>query len=340
MPRRKWINSISPLPLIAAALLAGCGGDDANESPDPGSSAPPRVSEERIGGTPVAVAVGEGAVWVADQTGGSVVRIDTADTTERSTAQVGDGPLAVAAGEGAAWVANAEGTVRRLDPSTGEPSGPPIRVADPTGIAAGEEGVWVANGTEGTVTRIDPASGEVTGEPIDVGPRPVDVAVGEGSVWVANTEDGTVSRIDAESGTVEATIDVAEEQVLALAYGDGAVWAAKSDDRLGGTVEVVRIDPANSTVSGDAVPIDAANPVRLAAGEGYVWATLVGGAGPLDNPQSPAVQRIDPSTFETLGEPVEVGERPLGIAVGEGSAWVADSGDGTVSRLTPAQPAS
>jgi YVTN family beta-propeller protein len=47
------------------------------------------------------------------------------------------------------------------------------------------------------------------------------------------------------------------------------------------------------------------------------------------------VARIDAATGSILAE-VTVGDTPTSIAVGEGAVWVANTGDGTVSRIDPA----
>jgi YVTN family beta-propeller protein len=44
--------------------------------------------------------------------------------------------------------------------------------------------------------------------------------------------------------------------------------------------------------------------------------------------------RIDPGT-RSVTATVPVGHSPAGIAVGEGSVWVANAGDGTVTRIDP-----
>ena len=36
-----------------------------------------------------------------------------------------------------------------------------------------------------------------------------------------------------------------------------------------------------------------------------------------------------------VGDPIEVGNGPAGVAVGEGSVWVTNRFDGTVSRIDP-----
>ena len=45
--------------------------------------------------------------------------------------------------------------------------------------------------------------------------------------------------------------------------------------------------------------------------------------------------RIDPTTGKQVFAPIHVGNGPTGIAFGHGAAWVANSLDGTVSRIDP-----
>ena len=47
-----------------------------------------------------------------------------------------------------------------------------------------------------------------------------------------------------------------------------------------------------------------------------------------------SVIRIDPATGSTAS-PIRVGALPSAIATGAGAVWVADGGDGTVSRIDP-----
>ena len=91
----------------------------------------------------------------------------------------------MAVGEGAVWVANEGGeTVTRIDPST-RTAGRPIRVGeDPQALAVGAGSVWVANFGDGTVTRIDPRSRRAF-RPVRVGRGPTDIVVGKTSIWVS-----------------------------------------------------------------------------------------------------------------------------------------------------------
>jgi YVTN family beta-propeller protein len=47
------------------------------------------------------------------------------------------------------------------------------------------------------------------------------------------------------------------------------------------------------------------------------------------------VSRVDPRTQSITSIPV--GNEPIGIDYGDGAVWVANSGDGTVSRIDPAK---
>ena len=73
-----------------------------------------------VGSSPSGIAVGAGAVWVTDNLGQSVSRVDPAVDRVVQTIPVGNGPEGVAVGEGAVWVANSsDGTLSRIDPVTG-----------------------------------------------------------------------------------------------------------------------------------------------------------------------------------------------------------------------------
>ncbi len=131
---------------------------------------------------PTAVAIGEGAVWVADSDANTVTRIDPTGLLTPIT--VGEGPSAIAVGEGGVWVADSLGdSVTLIDPGTDAVTTSIPVGTDPVGIAVGAGAVWVANSGDGTMTRIDP----VTARPkktILVGGSPRGVIVEGGRVWL------------------------------------------------------------------------------------------------------------------------------------------------------------
>jgi YVTN family beta-propeller protein len=70
---------------------------------------------------------------------------------------VGGRPVAVAVGGGAVWVASGTGGVTRLDPESGTPVGDPITVPGRLqGLAFGEGAAWVVDQDAPALTRIEP----------------------------------------------------------------------------------------------------------------------------------------------------------------------------------------
>jgi YVTN family beta-propeller protein len=93
---------------------------------------------------PQALAVGAGAVWVADFVGDRVVRLDPS-TGARTAIPAGRGPVSIAVGADAVWVANRlDRTVARLDPTTLAVTDTVALGKRPTDIAVDGSSVWVA----------------------------------------------------------------------------------------------------------------------------------------------------------------------------------------------------
>jgi YVTN family beta-propeller protein len=102
------------------------------------------------------IAVGEGAVWLADGAAGKVLRVDPSRSRVR-TIDVAPGVDSIAVGGGAVWAANSErGTVVRIDPVSDRITAR-IDVGDaPRALAVGGGKVWIAvAGTEA----VEPAAG-------------------------------------------------------------------------------------------------------------------------------------------------------------------------------------
>jgi peptide/nickel transport system substrate-binding protein len=244
--------------------------------------------------TPTGIAVGADAVWVANSYSGTVSRIDPADDSVQSI-PVGNGPSGVAVGDGYVWVTNSsDGTLSRIDPLSDTAT--TIRLGgatEATDVAFGEGAVWVSDAADGRVLRIDPETNRVTG--INVGNGPSAITVGFGSVWVTNNLDGTISRINAHTGKVTAVVQVGSGPD-AIAAGAGGVWVANEFD---GTV--VRIDPATNA---PARRIAVGNSPRgVAVAGGLVWVsaeasvTRVPTSGPgLTRPTSPSGARVPGGT--------------------------------------------
>ena len=105
-----------------------------------------------------ALAVGAGAVWVADPIGGSVWRIDPDPEPILRTIPLEVGVGGVAFGEGAVWATNEiADEVYRIDPDTNE-ARVVSRMAAPRGVAVGEGAVWVTAARPPSAEEALPAS--------------------------------------------------------------------------------------------------------------------------------------------------------------------------------------
>jgi peptide/nickel transport system substrate-binding protein len=276
-------------------------------------------SDRLVGQVPLGVrsgpvAVGEGAVWVANAEAGTVARVDPATPRVVQRIPVGREPAGVVAGGGAVWVANSgDRSVSWINPTTNTVVKTVPVGNGPTGIALGLGAVWVANSLDNSVSRIDPNSGRVV-DTIPVGGTPSGVAVGLGAVWVTNTSDNTVSRISPATGGVVRPIGVGNGP-RAITVGPDAVWVANS---LDGTIS--RVDPASDAVV-DTVPVGD-GPSAVAVSPDGVWAA---------SEVRGTVSRLDPDPNTPVAA-IEVASAPVGVAVVGDGLWVATRGAPTSHR--------
>ena len=218
-------------------------------------------------------------------------------------------------------------------PGTAPPGAPPTAPGKAAGskrlpmlIGAGVLGLLVIVGVlaiagvfggGGDPEPAPPASnpaGEVVGEPIAVGKKPYDVEVGETGVITANLDDGTLSIINPDDDSVdEVNVGGAPSDVE---EGEGGIWTTNFSRAI------TRVDPGTGDVS-DPITAGGKN-ASLAAGEGSVWVT---------NGEADAIDRVDPSSLETVGKPIAVGKQPFAIDVGDGIVYVGNEEDETVSQV-------
>jgi DNA-binding SARP family transcriptional activator len=172
-----------------------------------------------------------------------------------------------------------------------------------------------------SVAVIDPQRSRVV-DHVPVGRRPVALAIGHGSVWVANADDGTVSRIHPDRREVIRTIGIGAP-AIDLAVATDAVWVANGSD---GTVS--RIDPSADVVV-ETIDLRGSselvwNPTyAVDADDDSVWVA----AGPHH------VLRIDQTTNESFAV-IDVGQVPVGVALGEEALWVATTAERAL-RIEP-----
>jgi DNA-binding SARP family transcriptional activator len=281
----------------------------------------------------------------------SVARIDPSGKRIESFVRVGRRPIAVAVGAGAVWVANAaSGTVTKLDPSTGGFLDTIGVGADVNDLVVGFGSVWVADGNDGTVTEIDPRADQAS-PPIPLGKRstvapdpvffvavdsrhvwatcankllridphtsqvqvwdtvgsPTGLATGGGYVWVT-TQSQKLLRIDPQRPDTKDT-QLLPAQAISPVYTHGSLWLIMGP-------AIVEIDPG-SLGAGSAFPVKPGGN-SLAMGDGALWATTYNGK----------VTRVTLDGKETPLLKVG-GELSLSaVAAGGDATWVAVSATG------------
>jgi tRNA A-37 threonylcarbamoyl transferase component Bud32 len=353
MGRRRALVAAMLASLVAAALVAALlvTRDDGRSATEPtvapASGALQRVDPStnelaatiRLGGDPVDVAAGAGAVWLVDSGRNSLVRVD-ADSTGITTQGAGTGTLAAVATSPAfpSYVGiAADGPLGAVlsriapgDSSTvettllqnlpGRPGDPIPGVVSAIGaIAATASSGWAADPAAGTITRLS-RQGQYPRIVVKTGGMPLDLASTRQELWVAqlNTpggkDGGSVLRLD-DTGKVTATVPLSFAP-SAIAVGPEGVWVADPRGRRVWRVDLDGRRPRPVRLRG--------RPLDLAVGAGSVW-VVTGEQG--------KVERVDARTLEVIAT-TEIGANPTALAVGEGGVWVAVEGG------TPLSPAS
>lgn len=148
------------------------------------------VSSARVGTLPLFVAFGYGSAWVTNYKGDSV-SVVRPGSERAETIPLGGGPLGVAAGGGAVWVvAFWSRELVRIDPETRRPLLRIPVGAGPNTVAVGGGAVWVTNRDDRSLTRVDPATNRVT-RTIRLAASPYGVHFAHGRLWVTTQKCGS-----------------------------------------------------------------------------------------------------------------------------------------------------
>ena len=203
-------------------------------------------------GIPVALAVGEGSVWVAVNEGRALAVIELGpelgnvrsrivlQTTRTGTFSVLREAVALAVGEHAVWaLERGQGEVTRIDPRTGTPK----RLAEGHGasssIAAGGGAVWLG-GING-VSKLDPATGTELGSTFVaqvLDSQTTAIAVRGADVWFTGSSSPRLWHIDSGGETVLDSFAVGAGPSAVAVGEEGIAWVASSVDE-----SVWRVDP-------------------------------------------------------------------------------------------------
>jgi streptogramin lyase len=212
----------------------------------------------------------EGALWVASDSGGRIVRVDPASGTVTARVDVPPRPGGLAPGGGAVWVFHfLHGAITRLDVATGTSTRLDVPGARATGIAYGGDSLWLLSTGPAELFELDPATGSIR-RTISLRPAFAPtrsfleswwLAFGDGAVWATLPNHDALARVDASTGEARyvgrsvVRLDASSGAVLgatglqladrtgfvSTAYGDGAAWLTNYDRNT-----LLRVTPASS----------------------------------------------------------------------------------------------
>ena len=177
-----------------------------------------------------------------------------------------------------------------------------------------------------SVLRIDPSSDKVLAD-IKVGAQPLGIAFSGGYVWVVNREDRSISRIDPQTNAILSTQGGLTGPCNLAADPDGGVWVTNC---LAPPYVVAHMSRGGEL--GEPVEMPDV-PAGVAFGAGDVWVALL----PPGHPRGTVV-RVDPTlsrivhTFR-VGRGAEYIDFNQGTSPGEGTLWVGNVNDDTVSKI-------
>jgi virginiamycin B lyase len=195
--------------------------------------------------------------------------------------------------------------------------------ADADWVQITDDAVWVASSEPASVHRIDPK----TNKEIAVVPVPGDpcsgLTFGFGTLWVPLCgKPNSMVRVDATTNQIVATLPIGPAGAEGgIAASRDSVWIVTDN---AGTL--VRIDPVSNKVRQRiSIAPGSYNPVfdGSTSTDGTIWIT--GGITDI-------VTAVDASSGAVLA-PVPVGPTPRFLAVGGGSIWTLNQGDGSVTRV-------
>ncbi|HEY5144009.1 MAG TPA: ABC transporter substrate-binding protein [Solirubrobacteraceae bacterium] len=313
---------LAALALVVVLLVDRSGGGalavadaDAVAVVDPGKHS--LLADIPVGSSPSQVTAGAGALWVANESGGTVSRIDRRTRAVSQTITVGNGPAAVAVGAGGVWVANSlDGTLNWISPATNTVVKTIAAGDSPSGVCVTAGAVWVASTYDRSIVRFDPATERTT--TTSLADQPTQLACGGGSLWAISQTSGTVTQLrpGRSRGSVVRRIAVGRG-LSGVAWGHGALWVTNTVD---GTVS--RIDPRSGVRTAVIALGSRSGPSSVVVSGSAVW---------VGNARAGTVARIDPAR-NAVAPTLRTGNHPQGLAVVDGALWVSVRATGAQHR--------
>ncbi|MET0771109.1 MAG: protein kinase [Solirubrobacteraceae bacterium] len=193
------------------------------------------------------------------------------------------------------------------------------------GVFGGDDDDAVAGGgpqATVTATKTAEAGQQGAGQPkvtatIPVGDGPDGITADGDTVFVSHAREGTLQAIDAKTDELSGDAVEVGSNPDQIAAGKGTVWVVDaSSDQL----QRLQSDPELLPTATIPVGADAQG---ISLGPQLAWVANTG---------DDTVQRVDRASATAVGDPIGVGDHPIGIFVGS-KVWVTNFSDGTLTQI-------
>jgi virginiamycin B lyase len=278
-------------------------------------SSPPVTARIATGEHPCGIASGFGAVWVANDDGGTLARVDPRTNKVTRRVRLGRGVCSVATGAGFVWITNYRtASVVRVEPAGFRKRS--VRVGgEPFDVLVAGGRVWATAWAEGKLVELDPRSLRVLRR-LDIGSNPAGLAARSGSIWVGFGRSATsLARVAPSSGEIT-RIPVGVQAPAWFSTGTRDLWISANDNAL------VHLDPKTERVVGTArFGRTLGHPA--AARDGTIW---------VPDKEIDRVFRVDPGS----GRPVDSfagGDGAFEALRAFGSIWITSYAGSDVWRF-------
>ena len=222
------------------------------------------------------LSIAHGAVWVSDFPADRVLRIDPASNRVVASVPVGSRPVGTLGTGDSVWVANnSDGSLSRIDPRRAAAVGSvvvaPPGTGGPSHLALLDGQLYVLLTTAQEIRRVDPVSGTVS--PFYAGRVCTsNLTAAFGAVWTSpGCGASAVSRIDRDGREQHIAVG-GSRRPRALAAMDNTLYAATVGDEAAPSVEVARIYPDSGQVTARRSSPPSKHPdAALGVGAGDLW---------------------------------------------------------------------
>lgn len=212
-----------------------------------------------VGNRPRGIAFDGTSLWVAIGNGMSVAKVNAATHAISATVTTSDDPVAVCVGNGFVWVAEQGSKVDKINPTTNAivatiTVGAGVSITCTDGIAYGNGFVWVVNKSGNTVSKINATTNAVAAT-ITVGAAPISLTYDGVFVWVLNQNDTSLTKINASTNAiVDPALSVGADP-QGITFDGSFIWVSDPFSSLIYAVDPVAMTVIGSAYGGNGAAI-------------------------------------------------------------------------------------